>query len=71
MLDQADLPMGVKSYANAASSGSCSTARSVDVGLWVCGRLNLDYEVDRRNVKAPGANVSSDQNLEFLVFESL
>jgi hypothetical protein len=43
----------------------------VDVGLWVCGRLNLDYEVDRRNVKASGANVSSDQNLEFFVFESL
>ena len=32
-------------------SGSCCTTTSVDVGLSLFWRLNLDYKVDIRNVK--------------------
>jgi hypothetical protein len=43
----------------------------MDVGLSVLWRLNLDNEVDTRDVQTTGSDVSGDEYAELFVLESL
>lgn len=43
----------------------------MDVGLSVLWRLNLDNEVDTRDVQTTGSDVSGDEYAELFVLKSL
>jgi hypothetical protein len=57
--------------ASAREASTSSTTRSVDVSLSVSGRLNLDNQIDIRDIKTSGGNISSNQDIEFALLKSL
>ena len=61
----------VESDAGTAGTGTSRTTTSMDVGLCLFGWLNLDYQVDIRDVKTTGRDVSCDQDSELAFLEAL
>ena len=61
----------VEGDAGAAGSGSGSSATSVDVGFGLLGRLDLNNEIDIRDVKSARGNVGGDEDAEFALLEAL
>lgn len=43
----------------------------MDVGFSVLWRLDLDHEIDTRDIQPTGSDISSHEYTEFFVFESL
>jgi hypothetical protein len=71
LLNQADLLVGVECDAGAVATRSGSSACSVDVCFRVLRRLNLHDQINTRNVKATGGNISGHKDLKFQIFEPL
>lgn len=61
----------IESDTGACSACTSRAPRSVDVRLGVLGRLHLDYQVDRGNIKTSRGYISCYKHLELFFFESL
>ena len=61
----------VECDALSGSTSTSSTTRSVNIGFCVFRRLNLDDQVDTRDVKTTGCDISSNKHTESLLLEAL
>lgn len=61
----------IKSYASTTSTCTRCSTTSVDVGLCLFWRLNLDDEVNIGNVDTTRGNIGSDEYFELAFFEAL
>ena len=43
----------------------------MDVGLSICRGLDLDNQIDIRDIETSGGNIGSDQDIELALLESL
>jgi len=57
--------------ASARVSGTCGTAGPVNIGLSVSGRLHLNDQIDIGDIEASRCDISSDQDIELALLESL
>jgi hypothetical protein len=61
----------VEGDAGAGLAGAGGTPRPVNVGLSVFGRLDLDDEINVRDVEASRCHIGSDKHLELALLEAL
>jgi hypothetical protein len=71
VLNELLLLNSVESNACSRATSSSSSSRSVNVGLSVLWRLNLHNEINTRNIKSTGSNISSNQYTELFILKSL
>ena len=74
LLDRLDKHLSlarVERDASPTGAGSSRSTASMDVSLGLFGGLQLDYQVDVRDVKTSRSNVSGNENAEFALFKSL
>ena len=74
LLDRLDQHLGLARVERDASPAGARSRRSpapMNVSLGLLGRLQLDYQVYVRDVKASRSNVSGNENAEFPLFKSL